>query len=366
VALRTKLAGRGLLALAATLPLAAYASLPSTAAARPPIGERIGTAARAFLEALDDDQRAAAALPFDGAERTNWQFVPGIYPGVRIGTLDLSQRRLAWRLLETALSSQGSLKTAAIIELETFLREASERAGKLDERRDPERYAIAVFGSPDEGPFGFRFQGHHVSWNFTVISPDTVTSTPRFLGTNPHEVRSGPYLGRRVLGAEEDMARAFVLGLSKEQREKAILDEKVPADILTGPGRTADVLGTPKGIAFGDLDQPQKVQLLEILSESIRDLHPDLGRTELMRMRAPGYDGLHFAWIGSTDPGQPHYYRLHSPTLVLEYDNIQDGANHSHVVLHDLSAGFGGDLLRAHHEAAHGDAALRDPGRRDR
>jgi len=349
---------RAVLALAALLPLAAFASLPGEAQ-RPPVGARIAAAAGAFLDALDEEQRAAANLDFDGPERTNWQFVPGIYPGVRIGTLDLNQRRLAWRLLESALSSQGSLKTAAIVELETFLRDASVRAGKLDERRDPERYSIAVFGAPDKKPFGFRFQGHHVSWNFTVISPETVTSTPRFLGSNPHEVRTGPYMGRRVLAAEEDMARAFVLDLSEEQRQKAILDEKVPADILTGPGRTADILGEPRGIAFGDLEQAQKVQLLEILSELVRDLHPDLGRTELMRMRAPGYDGLHFAWIGSTEPGRPHYYRLHSPTLVLEYDNIQDGANHSHVVLHDLTAGFGGDLLRAHRDAAHGDAANR-------
>jgi hypothetical protein len=352
VAQRSKILGRGLLALAATLPLAAYASLPSQGT-RPPLGDRLVSAAQAFLASLDDEQRAAASLPFEGAERTNWQFVPGIYPGVRLGSLGLDQRRLAWRLLETALSSQGTLKTASIIELESFLREASVRAGKLDERRDPERYALAVFGSPDEGPFGFRFQGHHVSWNFTVIAPDVVTSTPRFLGSNPHEVRSGPYLGRRVLGTEEDLARAFVRGLRDDQREKAILDEKVPADILTGPGRSAEVLGEPRGIAFGELDQPQKVQLLEILSELVRDLHPDLGRTELMRMRAPGYDGLHFAWIGSTEPGQPHYYRIHGPALVLEYDNIQDGANHSHIVLHDLAAGFGGDLLRAHHESAH-------------
>ncbi|MEY2982924.1 MAG: hypothetical protein RL562_3151, partial [Planctomycetota bacterium] len=106
MAQRSKILGRGLLALAATLPLAAYASLPPQGT-RPPLGERLGSAAQAFLASLDDEQRAAASLPFEGAERTNWQFVPGIYPGVRLGSLGLDQRRLAWRLLETALSSQG-------------------------------------------------------------------------------------------------------------------------------------------------------------------------------------------------------------------------------------------------------------------
>ena len=37
-----------------------------------------------------------------------------------------------------ATNIQGSQKTAATVELETFLRAASARAGKLDERRDPE------------------------------------------------------------------------------------------------------------------------------------------------------------------------------------------------------------------------------------
>jgi hypothetical protein len=39
--------------------------------------------------------------------------------------------------------------------------------------------------------------------------------------------------------------------------------------------------------------------------------------------------------------------------FVLEYDCTQDRANHVHTVWRDFERDFGGDLLRAHYEAAH-------------
>ena len=60
-----------------------------------------------------------------------------------------------------------------------------------------------------------------------------------------------------------------------------------------------------------------------------------------------------FCWMGGTQPGQGCYWRAQGPTFVLEYDCTQDGANHVHTVWRDLERDFGGDLLRAHYEAAH-------------
>ena len=52
-------------------------------------------------------------------------------------------------------------------------------------------------------------------------------------------------------------------------------------------------------------------------------------------------------------PGRPYYYRLHGPTMVIEYDNTQNNANHIHTVWHDLTRNFGADLLRDHYERGH-------------
>ena len=58
-------------------------------------------------------------------------------------------------------------------------------------------------------------------------------------------------------------------------------------------------------------------------------------------MREAGLERVHFAWAGPIEPARPHYYRLHGPTLLIEYDNTQNDANHIHSVWHDPVNDFG-------------------------
>ena len=62
---------------------------------------------------------------------------------------------------------------------------------------------------------------------------------------------------------------------------------------------------------------------------------------------------MHFAWAGSPAPGSPHYFRIHGPAALVEYDNTQNGANHVHSVWIDPQGVFGRDLLKAHYQGAH-------------
>lgn len=48
-------------------------------------------------------------------------------------------------------------------------------------------------------------------------------------------------------------------------------------------------------------------------------------------------------------PREPHYYRIQGPTVLVEYDNPQGGANHVHSVWRDLENDFGHDLSRKHY-----------------
>ena len=67
---------------------------------------------------------------------------------------------------------------------------------------------------------------------------------------------------------------------------------------------------------------------------------------------AGGSAGGALRWAGSTEPGQPHYYRLQGPRFLAEWDNTQRGANHAHSVWRDPERDFGLDVL-ARHRAAH-------------
>ena len=92
---------------------------------------------------------------------------------------------------------------------------------------------------------------------------------------------------------------------------------------------------------------------MALIETYVRNARPDVAQTELDKLTAAGIDTLHFAWAGSQTPGRPHYYRVHGPTFLIEYDNTQNGANHVHSVWHNPSNSFGQDLLRAHYESAH-------------
>ena len=75
-------------------------------------------------------------------------------------------------------------------------------------RRDPVNYFVTIFGEPSaDKSWGWRFEGHHLSINFTIVDGKHVFFAPSFMGTNPAEVRQGPRKGERVLAEEELLQR---------------------------------------------------------------------------------------------------------------------------------------------------------------
>jgi hypothetical protein len=257
------------------------------------------------------------------------------------------QRDAALRLLHAATSSQGYLKATGVMHLEGVL---AVLEGSPD-RRDPENYHFWVFGTPSpDGPWGWRFEGHHVSLNFTSADGVTV-STPSFIGANPARVPSGPFAGWRLLAGEEDLARALVRSLDDGQRDRAIISATAPRDIITGNDRRASLERT-EGLPFAAMTGPQRELLLRLLAEYVDNADPAIARPRLARIQEVGLDRLHFAWAGGLEPGDPHYYRIHGPTILIEYDNTQNDANHIHSVWRDLENDFGDDLLRRHYDRA--------------
>jgi thioredoxin reductase (NADPH) len=79
----------------------------------------------------------------------------------------------------------------------------------------------------------------------------------------------------------------------------------------------------------------------------------ELRASKIMQERAFANDKLHFAWAGGVERGQPHYYRVQGKTFLLEYDNVQNEANHVHCVWRSFDGDFGADLLGAHYKAEH-------------
>jgi hypothetical protein len=329
--------------------------------------QEMAAAARNFVGSLGPDLRAKAVFPFDGDERFRWHYLPHFHysaastfsrNGVSLGEMTNEQRIAAHSLLRSALSTQGYLKAAGIIALEDSLRDIEVAQGRdpniASRVRSPENYFFSIFGDParDE-PWGWRADGHHLSLNFTSIDRELSSFTPAFMGTNPAVVRSGTHTGSSILLAEAALARQLLANLDAGQSSHAIFAATAPEEIVTGNSRKA-TLKKFVGIPAIDLKGSQRDLLTRLIEEYVNNLRPEFARAQLNRIRSVGIDKTHFAWAGSVEPGRPHYYRIHGPTLLIEYDNTQDNANHIHTVCRDLENDFGGDALINHYKKGHG------------
>jgi hypothetical protein len=257
------------------------------------------------------------------------------------------QRALAHAMLSSGLGQRGYVETVTIISLEQILKELERGSGPA---RDPEMYFFTLFGKPGpKATWGWRVEGHHVSLNFTVVNGRAAAGAPSFLGTNPGVVRDGPRKGLRVLAAEEDLGRQLAQSLDEEQRKTAVLPGEAPKEIITGNSRKA-MLDNPGGLSVAKLNDRQKQVFMSLLDVYANRLRSEMAENDLRRIMDAGIDKVTFAWAGEMEPGKPHYYRLHGPTFLVEYDNTQNKANHIHTVWRDLQNDFGDDALRRHYE----------------
>jgi hypothetical protein len=313
-------------------------------------------AANAWLATLTPALKQEAVRPFDDADRTDWHFTPRSRKGVSLKQMDAKQREAMHVLLKRALSAAGHAKVTNIIELELVLREI-ETFGAL--MRDPEKYHLTIYGQPDaKARWGWRFEGHHLSLNFSLAGDKLVVDTPSFLGANPAHVKSGPKNGLRILKQEEDLARELLASLTGEQRRIVVFESRTYGDIVTGAQDKVDAL-SPVGLAAAQMTDAQKALLLKLITEYANSFEPGLAAARMQRVRdekSGGVDAIRFGWAGSTERGKPHYYRIQGPLFLIEYDSSQNGGNHIHTVWRDFSGDFGRDLLREHYAASVGTA----------
>lgn len=310
--------------------------------------EAMAEAATRFLKSLDDQQRQVAQFTFDDAERTNWNFVPMERKGLPLKKMKPNQQALAMGLLDSALSHRGFTKAVNIMALEQVLHEMENNSPT----RDPSLYHFFIFGEPStKKTWGWRFEGHHFSMSLTLVDGQKIAPTPLFMGSNPAHVKQGPHAGLRVLHAEEDLGRAFLNELDDEQRKVAVLQMEVPKDVINLPSRKTAEAVEPKGLAVARMSKEQRESLWKLVKEYVENYRPEMAEQDLDQIRAAGFHLVYFAWVGSGEPGQPHYYRVQGPTFILEYDNTQNDANHVHVLWRDFKNDFGADLLKDHYEA---------------
>lgn len=372
-----------------------------------PAADATRAAAGAWLDSLTADQRTHAAWPAPtdltaDAERVRWFYTPTDHGGLPLNAQTPHQQSLAMQLLASGMSRAGYATAASVLGLENILDlyEGWHVRWGRERGRDPGLYWVRIFGTPEETVWGWRFGGHHLSVNILVVDDEIAAATPCFIGADPAtaELLGGSL---RVLGGPEELARTLMQSLSADAKALALLHPRAISDIVTGnrprvrPGDTmmhmqdlwrgdfgdsaltrlvddidhraesasgydhADhdrlaIPAEPYGIAGRDLDASQRAVLRELIA-SYTGRGPESVAAEQRRHYESEevLDAVHFGWAGDAAAGAPHYYRLHGPRLLIEYDNTQRDANHAHSVWRDPDGDFGLDLLAAHRRLAH-------------
>jgi hypothetical protein len=287
----------------------------------------IARAATQFLGSLDEEARSTATYAFGDSERLRWHWTtPGGFPRNGLPLRDMSQelRALALDLLRASVSPAGYQKALDIMSLQNDL------------GNDPELYYVTVFGNPGGAePWGWRFEGHHLSRQFTIAG-DRVIMTPFFLGSWPTTTNAG----LRALGREEDAARELVRSLEDAKREVAIFQSRTLTRHLTQNQPYVSPL-EPVGISAGDLNDAQRALVTEIIQAYLGVLPASVATPIYDRLQGAGLQNTRFGWAGSMEPRRPHYYRLEGPTFLLEFDNSRNGGTHVHSVWRDFAEDFG-------------------------
>lgn len=307
--------------------------------------------ASVFMQSLSDAQKQKAQFKFDEEERYNWHYIPKERKGISLKELNKDQYKAAMDLLRTALSDTGFQKATSVIKLEIVLREIEGRPA-TDTYRDPDNYYISIFGNPaSDKIWGWRLEGHHISFNFSSENNQLISATPGFIGSNPAVVLSGPEKGLEILKDETELGFNLLHSLNKDQLEKAVVNKRAPGDIITASSRKA-MIATPQGILYNELNAGQQKMFMQLLSLYIHRYKASLAAQMMNEVENAGLNNLRFVWAGDDQRGvgHPHYYRIQGPTIIIEYDNTQNNANHIHTVVRDLKNDFGGDQLLEHYK----------------
>src|SRR5439155_1016511 len=82
----------------------------------------------------------------------------------------------------------------------------------------------------------------------------------------------------------------------------------------------ADAL-SPTGISAAKLNAAQTELVWQLIKEYVYRYRPEIADHDLKKIEQAGTKNLYFAWAGSIEPKEGHYYRVQGPTFLMEYDN---------------------------------------------
>lgn len=300
---------------------------------------------------MHPEEKKLSLFSFEDKSRTFWHYIPIDRVGLSIEKATRKTVNRIFELLALLLSDTGYLLVEKIMNHEMILKSIEEKDGISRWPRSNQRYWFSIYGSPEDNRVAWKFEGHHISINCLLIDHQIII-TPLFWGANPANVKEGTNNGLRILSPIEDLARQLILSFNKQQLLKVLIEDNAPRDLLTTNQREI-FLKKPSGIALNDMLLEQQKLFLKLINWYFNTTTKTLASSLLTNMKNSNSGSIYFAWAGGTSFGMPHYYCIQGSNMFIEYDCVQDNANHIHSVVRDSKKDFGDDILMQHRKTMH-------------
>lgn len=303
------------------------------------------SATKAFLATLDTTQKSTVQADRSQANLSQWSNLPDQLfkrAGLRMDTLSTAQQAAAMKVLQAALSPEGYTQVTQISTADGVLAATAQ----MDLDFGADHYWIRILGTPaTTGPWTVQYGGHHLAVNVTVVG-DRMTLAPTLWGAQPSSYTAAGTSAEPLCG-ETTKAFALMDALDPTQQQQATLGTAVK-EIVLGAGQDGKTLAQ-EGAKASTFTADQKKLLLDLIDEWIRPLNPQQAAAKLTDAQAH-LDQTTFAWYGSTTIGNPIYYRVQSPTFVIEFAHQQGGGanaggiTHIHSIYREIGDDYGAAL----------------------
>jgi hypothetical protein len=318
--------------------------------------------ARAFLDSLGPEQRAATLHSFTRADAVRWSNLPvNAVPriGIRLTDLDGRQNRLAMEMIQSAISACGQ-------DMMHDIRVADDAIAPIVPMFgwSSRNYFVALLGQPGSGhPWMLKVGGHHLAYNMTFDAPYG-SVTPMFFGTEPVSFSFGgqtyepmrrqsramsalagavsAFPDARLAGHFTDVVKGVEVTLLPDRPPIGGNDTAFPSPYPTGD--------RGRGVRYTMLSRAQQALVRDAIASyaslpgqaMARRLVDDYERNDALKETFIGYSG-------ATDlSADGSYVRIDGPRLWMEFV-VQPGVAypqelHYHALWRDKAADYGGQF----------------------
>jgi uncharacterized protein DUF3500 len=318
----------------------------------------LAAAAEQLRSLLDPTEREALSQKLDSLAWRTWTNAFPTWPsphGLRLQDLSDQKREAVLAVIRASLSAWGYDQAREAMRLNG---ELGRLVGQYRDTLTEWMYWFSIFGRPSsDGPWGWQLYGHHLDVHCLQVGRQLVL-TPIFLGAE--------FESDRLFASERSLGLELVDALSPDQRAQAVvyatfadlpreLQGPVDGRHLSGAGQDNRVIPY-EGLRVGALGGRQRALFRGLVESWVSRLPEGPARARTREIERHLAD-THFAWFGPTSGEAAFYYRIHSPVVLIEYDNhpgiFLDNDDpqplHVHTVVRTPNGNdYGRDLLRQH------------------